>query len=217
MQKKEMFARGAEATASYLPPLGLAYIAAFLRKNGHVCEIYDGVVNPIELKTLCNKAQLFGIIGISVVTAYYLRAKELLSILNMVPRRPPIIVGGTHATYRPEDLLKDGADIAVIGEGEYTCLELVNTLEKENFINNLDEKILSNIAGIAYVNKNSEIIKTKKRTAVNLEELPLPARDLLPMHLYGTSIARSSFSPSHSVLTSRGCNGICSFCNHSMF
>ena len=45
----------------------------------------------------------------------------------------------------------------------------------------------------------------------------MPARDLLPMHLYSTSPARSRNYPSHSMFTSRGCPGICSFCDHRTF
>lgn len=219
MKKSEMFARGAEATASYLPPLGLAYIAAYLREHGHHCEIYDGVVQPATLQSLCEHALKFDIIGISVVTAYYLRAAELLHALQGYPQRPPVLVGGPHATNLPETLLAAGADVAVLGEGEQTTLELVNVLAGRRRPL-LDKSALSEIAGIVFYDdaNGGALVKTKRRQPIaDLDSIPLPARDLLPMHMYGTSIARSTATPSHSMLASRGCTGRCSFCNHTLF
>jgi len=218
MKKSEMFARGAEATASYAPPLGLGYIAAYLREHGHNCEIFDGVVQSVDLQALCRHALAFDIVGISVGTAYYLRAAEFLSSLQGYTNRPPVLVGGVHATNLPETLLVAGADVAVIGEGEYTSLELVGALagQRHPF---LDKSDLTGIAGIAFLDDGSgEVVKTKRRQPIaDLDVIPLPARDLLPMHTYGTSIARSTATPSHAMLASRGCTGVCSFCNHSMF
>jgi magnesium-protoporphyrin IX monomethyl ester (oxidative) cyclase len=218
MKKSEMFARGAEATASYLPPLGLGYIAAYLRAHGHLCEIYDGVVRPTDLQVLCEHAMHFDIVGISISTAYFLRAAELLSRLQRYEKRPPVLVGGPHATTLPETLLEAGADVAIIGEGEYTCLELVSFLAGQHHPV-LDTGALAKVAGIVFRDANSgNIVKTMRRPPIaDLDSIPLPARDLLPMHMYGTSIARSTATPSHSMLASRGCTGVCSFCNHSLF
>jgi len=218
MKKREIFARGAEATASYSPPLGLGYIAAYLREHGHTCEIYDGVVQPKDLQALCKYALSFEIVGISVGTAYFLRAAEFLHMLQNYANRPPILVGGVHATTLPETLLVGGADVAILGEGEYTSLELVEALTGQRHPL-LDKSALDGIAGIAFLNDSSgDLVKTKRRQPIaDLDAIPLPARDLLPMHMYGTSIARSTATPSHSMLTSRGCNGICSFCHHALF
>ncbi|MDR0467066.1 MAG: B12-binding domain-containing radical SAM protein, partial [Deltaproteobacteria bacterium] len=218
MKKSEMFARGAQAAASLLPPLGLGYIAAFLREHGHLCEIYDGIAQPVGLQALCEHALNFDILGISVTTAYYLRAAEFLNMLQHYAKRPPVLVGGPHATSLPETLLASGADVAVLGEGEYASLELVKTLagRRRPF---LDKSALLGIAGIAFIDGNSgAVVKTKRRRPISdLDVIPLPARDLLPMRLYGTSIARSTATPSHSMMTSRGCTGACSFCNHALF
>lgn len=129
MQKKEMFARGSEATASINPPLGLAYIAAYLVKYGHECEILDGAVTPIALEEILRRSETFDIIGITVVTAYYLRVRELIQLLTSKDQRPPILVGGPHVTALPESMLEDGADISIVGEGEESIREVVELFE----------------------------------------------------------------------------------------
>lgn len=217
VKKSEMFARGAETTASYLPPLGLAYIAAYLREHGHDCTIYDGVAEPVELKALCERAMSFDFVGVSVVTAFYLRAFHLLQALLEYPRRPPILAGGPHATDLPETLLEAGADVVIRGEGEITTLEVINALAGQRHPE-INKTSLYPIEGIAFYDAAGKLVRTKRRPPIaDLDIIPLPARDLLPMHKYGTSIARATASPSHSMLASRGCTGICSFCNHSMF
>jgi len=220
LKKSEMFARGAAATASYAPPLGLGYIAAYLRIHGHVCEIYDGAVCPADLRALCEHALGFDIVGVSVSTAYFLRAAELLGELRRQADRPPILAGGPHATTLPETLLAAGADAVVIGEGEYTCLELVKALSPpaprgRRYAFN---EALAGIAGIAYMDGNGKVIKTKRRPPIgDLDGIPLPARDLMPMRRYGASMARGTATPSHAMIASRGCSGVCSFCNHALF
>ncbi len=49
----ELFVRGSKTSASIIPPLGIAYIAAYLRKHGHECRILDGVAQPYPLKKIC--------------------------------------------------------------------------------------------------------------------------------------------------------------------
>ena len=70
--KSEYTARGSAHTLSILPPMGLAYIAAYLRKHGHVCEIMDGMAIPFDLDSRPESIG-FDIIGI---TATYLREKS---------------------------------------------------------------------------------------------------------------------------------------------
>ena len=59
VRSDEAFARGSKSTASLIPPLGLAYIASCLKRQGHICEIYDGVATPIDIEELCKKAHCF--------------------------------------------------------------------------------------------------------------------------------------------------------------
>ncbi len=207
--KSEYTARGSEHTLSILPPMGLAYIAAYLNKHGHECEIMDGMATPFSLETIADKAFSFDIIGITAVSTFAKRVNEIIKMLKFRNVQAPIIIGGPHATVLPESCLRNGADYVVIGEGEITALELVNALEAKTDI--------SEINGIAYLENNLLRRTPARRIIENLDDIPPPARQLLPMDKYRSSEARAKKQPSHSLFTSRGCSGNCSFCNKMIF
>lgn len=207
--KSEYTARGSEHMLSILPPMGLAYIAAYLQKHDHYCEIMDGMAYPFKLNVLLEKAPLFDCIGITAVSTFASRVHELIDVLKTNNIKTPIIVGGPHATVLPESCLKHGADYVVMGEGEVTMLELVNAITSGD-----DPR---NIKGVAFLNGNTFCKTSGRKLIDNLNDIPLPARELLPMDKYKSSGARAKKQPSHSLFTSRGCPGYCSFCNKLIF
>jgi anaerobic magnesium-protoporphyrin IX monomethyl ester cyclase len=207
--KAEYTARGSEHMLSILPPMGLAYIAAYLQKHDHYCEIMDGMAYPFKLNVLLEKAPLFDCIGITAVSTFASRVHELIDVLKTNNIKTPIIVGGPHATVLPESCLKHGADYVVMGEGEVTMLELVNAITSGD-----DPR---NIKGVAFLNGNTFCKTSGRKLIDNLNDIPLPARELLPMDKYKSSEARAKKQPSHSLFTSRGCPGYCSFCNKLIF
>jgi radical SAM superfamily enzyme YgiQ (UPF0313 family) len=172
--------------------------------------IHDGIAEPCSFEHLEEKCRACDAIGISVVSTYAVRAAELLRHLKDKLPDVPLIVGGPHVTALPESLFQFGADYAVIGEGERTLLELVEALAGGNQNPEL-------VPGLCFMN-GGQVVRTPKRELImNLDEVPLPARHLLPMHLYSTSSARSKRYPSHSMLASRGCPGVCTFCSKMTF
>lgn len=192
------------------PPLGLCYIAAVLRNNHHQVNIIDGEalqLNKKELKELILKANP-QIIGITSHTPKFSHLLDTIKAVKEMNLNAKLVVGGPHISLIPEKTMKQipEIDYAVIGEGEYTFLELVNAIEKKQLVNGIN--------GIAY-RENGNVILTAAREYIrNLDELPLPARDLVP------DIAGSSYSnafrykqlPMTSVITSRGCPYQCIFC-----
>lgn len=199
---RERFVRGSKASASFIPPLGLAYLAAYLQKHGHQCRIIDGLACPLSLEEICRIAREYDWVGITVVSSYALRAIELIRLLKRNCPDIPVVVGGPHVTVLPKTMLDEGADYAVIGEGEETLLELVEGRE--------------NVQGVALL-IGGKIQLNRRPMIQDLNRVPLPARDLLPMHLYRSSIARSDRQPSHAMFTSRGCPGMCTFCSKATF
>lgn len=208
----ELFARGARTSASVIPPLGLAYIASYLKKNGHHCEIVDGIATQVTVDEISAMARRFDVVGVTAVSTYALRSEEVVRALKKNAPEVPVVVGGPHVTAVPEDLLRSGADFAVIGEGEATTLELVEALA-----NGSGTETLKQIRGVAFMDGGEYFYAGKRERIAPLDEIPLPARDLLPMNRYRSSIARSTNQPSHSMLASRGCPGVCSFCNKRTF
>lgn len=178
-----------------MKPLGLAYIASYLREYGYFTDIRitNGLKDTEERLKECPE-----VVAISSVSQNYNRAIE---IANAVKKRwkIPVIMGGHHITALPS-CLTSNMDIAVIGEGEQTILELMNLIEKDE----LD--YLYTVDGVAY-RENNKIITTKPRSQIkDLDTVPFPDRRLLNLNkneIY--------------MFTSRGCPAKCPYCSSSHF
>lgn len=181
------------------PPLGLAYIAAILRKNNIDVKILDLAALNLsnqQAKKIIEKSNP-DIIGITAATN---TIEEAYDLINKLEINSKIVVGGPHTSILPERTLKECSrlDITVKGEGEYVMLEIAQN------------KSLSKIKGISY-RKNKKIITNKPRQPIeNLDELPFPARDLLPLNKYHSIGVRKY--PFATLVTSRGCPFNCNFC-----
>ncbi|MGC8727631.1 MAG: B12-binding domain-containing radical SAM protein [Elusimicrobiales bacterium] len=192
-------------------PLSISYIASFLIKNGYSVKIIDNDIenlSPIDLETRIKNFNPISV-GITVSTSSTNTAIEIAKIVKRINGEIKVIAGGIQATILPHILLKNNQiDICVIGEGEITSLELLTAIK-----NNRD---ISEIKGIAY-KKNGEIKITEPRKLIdNLDELPIPAYELLPMNRYTLPASRRLTEyPIASVITSRGCPYLCKFCSHN--
>lgn len=207
---EELFARGSKDTASVIPPLGLAYLAAVLEDEGHFVRIIDGIATDTSIDEITAAVKDFDVAGITVLSTFFKRCVELVERIKSVSDIP-VIAGGAHATAMPLSLLEKGVDYVVMGEGEDTIRELVGSLAGRS-CQNMDD-----IKGIAFL-RDGRIVTTPRRPLIkDLNRLPMPARHLLPMDKYKTSEARTNRNPSHSMIASRGCKGTCTFCFKGAF
>lgn len=192
-------------------PLSISYIASFLIKNGYSVKIIDNDIEnltPIDLETRIKNFNPISV-GITVSTSSTNTAIEIAKIVKKINGEIKVIAGGIQPTILPHILLKNNEiDICVMGEGEITSLELLRAIKYNRDI--------SEINGIAY-KKNGEIKITEPRKLIdNLDELPIPAYELLPMNRYTLPASRRLTSyPIASVITSRGCPYLCKFCSHN--
>ena len=193
-------------------PIGTAYIASVLRKEGYEIEIYNQDVHhyPEEHLTDYLNNNYFDIIGFGVIAGYY-QYRKLLKIskaINASKNKPEYyILGGHGPSPEPEYFLKKtGADVAVIGEGEETIVELVNAISNKNPLNT--------IKGIAYRN-GEQIVITDRRSVIHaIDNIPWPAYDMFPIEYYrllreAHCTNKDFFMP---VLSARGCTFRCNFC-----
>lgn len=189
-----------------MPPLGLAFLAGILRKHGYDVHIIDNTVeknSPAELSNVVGR-ESFCLIGISCLSANYQSTIAIAKYLKHT-LRVPIIIGGPHATVLPETLQFPYIDYICIGEGELTLLELCHTLTTG--------KCVETVKGLRF-NASGEWIDTGRRALMtDLDSLPHPARDLLPIFKYRNSADEISTSPVLSMNTSRGCPFDCTFCS----
>lgn len=196
------------------PPLGIAYIAAYLKKNGYIdVEILDMKVLGLTFDEIELKVRKIAphIVAITAATGQLSSASKIIGIIKKINPKIITVIGGAHPSALPERTLREvNADVCVIGEGEATFLELVKAIEKNGDLKDVD--------GICFKNRNKKMITNKRRKLIeNLDELPFPDRDLLPpLKAYMTS----NFGEDKlhtSVMTSRGCPFGCKFCDKSIF
>lgn len=124
-----------------IQPYGLAMISSFLKKNGCDVILLDAQAHQLLRKEILEHIKQVSpdIIGFSAMTC---NLSVIVSFLPDIRKMFPeikIIVGGPHITAEPVSTLKNhpGFDIAVIGEGEYACLELIRAFENSESISNI--------------------------------------------------------------------------------
>ena len=224
---------GADPTIpSIVQPLGLAYVAGYLEKEGIQVKILDARGLSGERVIKDPKSALYGlsnaeiikeienekpdVIGISCMwTAYSGDAHRIAGLVKKYKKDLPVIFGGAHASQFYEMVLRDdNVDIVVIGEGEATCTEVLKRI-KEGIS-------FEDVKGIAYRTTDKRIVKNPPRIPIkDLDTIPFPARHLLDMNIYLDKTKKGKFamrSPSIPMITSRGCPQKCIYCTiHSVW
>lgn len=198
------------------PPLGICTLAAVTRKKGYKTFLIDACVSSLSLTGVIREIIDLSpkYVGITASTIAIETAAELAEQLKK--KRPDIfvLVGGPHITALPEETLKcyPDFDFAVVGEGEETLCELLKTLFKKR-------PNLKLISGLAFRDKDKIVVNLRRQNIENLDSLPIPAWDLLPSLTRYYSSSPQSFDrlPSSSLVTSRGCPNLCTFCDRSIF
>ncbi|MCX6354525.1 MAG: radical SAM protein [Candidatus Aureabacteria bacterium] len=191
-------------------PLGLAYLAAYLRHTlpDVPVAVIDAHAEDLSLQDAVNRLEGFCANGertIVGITYWTLQAPAAYELSSRVRQRCPeavIVHGGVHASTLPEEALRH-ADYCVMREGEITFFELVSALR--------DGRGVEGIAGCAWKDGDRAIINPARDFIEQLDSLPFPAWDLLPMERYDTPlhVVGGRRMP---VIGSRGCPYSCVYC-----
>lgn len=196
-------------------PLGIAYIAQMLLNTGNEVEVLDINAHRFTQEETIEKirASTFDIVCLTGLVTEYLQVKWLARQIRKFHPDTKIVLGGGLATIAPELVLeKSDIDIVVLGEGEETMKELINTIKTG--------KPLSNIDGIWFKEKES-IQRNKQRVPIEkLDDIPFPARDLFPIEQYLENPYLRLFDKSlrtTQIITSRGCPYNCIYCFKGMW
>ena len=187
--------------------LSLPSLVGYLRKYGHNSTIVDPTIermtnDDVILKMIASPPQ---IIGVSIpFTTFAESGIELLKkIRNRFPNIP-IICGGVHATLLPEEIAPY-CDAVVIGDGEETFLEIIEKCD--------NGQSFYDVKGIAY-KLNNKIIINENRLLPDLNELPPPAWDLLPLNKHKMALHFEPTKKVMPILSTRGCPFSCDFCSN---
>lgn len=188
------------------PPLGLGYIAAYLKEHGVSVDLVDCTFLTQEEALERIRSSDSRIIGIQSMFSMKGKSIQLAKLLRK--KCDLLIAGGPLPTVNPEDFLQY-FDVVVLGEGEETMLELAHEAK-----GNLD---LSNVRGIAYREKNKIKINPSREFIQNLDRIPFPVREMFDNQAYKNYYRKGFGYTITSMMTSRGCPFSCEFCSKPIF
>jgi anaerobic magnesium-protoporphyrin IX monomethyl ester cyclase len=193
-------------------PTGLCSLSAYIKKYSKkdlVIKIFN--YDEDELSILESFAP--DIIGLTSFTHYFKKSVQISKLLKQKFPRSLLVFGGCHISVMPESLEGD-FDLAVIGEGEQTFLEIVDNYS------DISDLSFKSIDGVSYRENGSIIINKRRALIRNLDEIPIPDRDNIndleriitsdhPGWFGRTGLRYAQLS------TSRGCPYNCIFCQPS--
>lgn len=193
-------------TSFKYPPLGLITLAAHLKQNGHQVLLYDANVEKDSLEDILKliKEQNPQIVGIGSMSVNINKTFKVAQAIKSYSSKIIIVAGGIHPTVEPEQTLNNPhVDFVVRGEGELTMSELTSAIEK-------GQTDLEKIPGLGFKKNNQTIINQPRELIKDIDSLPIPAYNLLPVNKYRAPY--TSRTPYMIMIRSRGCPFDCTFC-----
>jgi len=194
-----------------MPPIGFAYLASVLRENDIEVKILDCSATQTGWKELRHRiaSEHPNILGSGCATCHYEEAKMVFKIAKQVDPEMVTVAGGPHFSLATNYCLDECVDVdyVVVGEGEYTLLEFCKEAQRAspNF---------KRIKGLAFRTRAGPRLTKPRPLIQDLDQLPSPAWDLLPMDKYHIPVWGNKLTM---LLTSRGCPFNCSFCSERVF
>lgn len=194
----ERYSKKVGDVGGHLAPLGLAYMAAVLLKEGHEVSIIDAPALGYGMDDVLRNVESTrpDFIGMTALTTTIGRVENLSR--GIKKDHPDVLlgVGGPHATIMPDSTLKrTGADFVLVGEGDITIVDILRDPGK-------------------YAMKKVIIGKRVD----DLDSLPFPARHLLPMRAYKALPNTYKRSPyAINMIISRGCPFSCTYCCKDLY
>ncbi len=193
--------------APVYPPLGLLALAAWLReKTAHRARLLDAEAEALDFAALDAAVRQAPetVIGVTLRTSAYPPLVPLLRGWRAAGKT--VIAGGIHPTIDADGVLHDGAaEYVVRGEGEQTLAALLDALAAGRTVDGID--------GVSWCAGGDVRHNAPRALLENLDELPLPARDLVPMERYRAGPQHYRQQPHTSMMASRGCPFACTFCS----
>jgi anaerobic magnesium-protoporphyrin IX monomethyl ester cyclase len=193
-------ARFREARKEF-PPFGVLYLASVIEGAGHQVAVVR--VTPHDTR---HDLSGYDAVGFSLASSATYGFMAQARRDSTIRGDALVMVGGVHCNFYPETTLIDfAADVACDGESEETILDILDHTEDRDF---------AAIAGVLWPAPDGTVHRTPRRPLLrNIDQLPLPARHLLPREdvVLSDRLAGTDLPMAH-VMFSRGCPFPCSFC-----
>ena len=205
-------------------PLGLGYLAASVKNAGFEIVVVDSAAksDPVEiekgilrfgldenqLRDLVKSIQP-GLVGIGCFfSSRFPAALETAKIVKNINNNIITVIGGIHPSIMPAEVCsRPEIDFAIIGEGEQSFIQLIESIISKNDFTDID--------GLAFKRHNKVIINPKTQYIKDLDNLSYPAWDMFDMERYlklgegRWGLGRGRYAP---IVTSRSCPYRCTFC-----
>ncbi len=192
-------------------PLGPAYMAALLKKNGVDVTVYCQDIFHYTNEELAGflEENEFDIIGAGFLAARFKKTIEpLCRVIDSHKKNAWLVLGGAGPSPIAEYILKTTkADAVTVGEAEETMVELIKC--------KIEGRNLAKVKGIAYRAGERVVVNERRQPIKNLDSIPFPDWSLFPMEKYIACFKPSGANDADiaaSILTSRGCINRCNFC-----
>ncbi|MBN1868557.1 cobalamin-dependent protein [Candidatus Sumerlaeota bacterium] len=191
------------------PPLNLLYLAANLRKNGFDVDVIDANALRMSDEELAERlsAEKPFVFGLSFYSEILQQLRDLTRLAKRCVPGVQVVAGGPHANAVPETTLAqfESIDALILGEAEESFVSYCRTLRDGGDLRQVPGIVLREGEGLYY---------GPEPTRPDLSKLPLPARDLVrkayDLKRYHSLLVRQR--PVDTIMTSRGCPGVCGFC-----
>lgn len=192
----------------YIPfPFFLAYATALLKKKGYAAKLVDAIAEGITEEAVLGKVKNYepNILVIETATPSFYNDIKIAEKLHAIVSDCAIVLCGPHAGVFAEEILTQYPfiDFIIRGEYEYVLLGLVRRQE--------DQADLGVVDGLVWKNKEKIVVNSPRSTITDLDSLPWPEREDVPLYKYNDGFAGLP-SPNVQMWASRGCPYSCSFC-----
>jgi len=195
------------------PPLGIGYIGAVLKSQGHEIRILDMEPLGMDFPELPEVIEQFSprLVGVSFMTSQYSYAMTCFAAARSGAPGAATVAGGVHVSALPVDVMRNpDIDFAVMGEGEITLSELAGALDGGT-------AEWRKIPGLVFRGVGGTVVNTPRGLIENLDDLPMPLWEELGRAKYTdipTGLGKEvEFFP---LITGRGCPNNCNFCASSV-
>ena len=205
---------------NYMFPIGLGYIYSTLKNNNYNIACLNlnhcnGTISDILKKEMEKNYDIVctGHIG----SIGYLITKEIIDSIRKHRSKSKIILGGALITSEPMLMFESlKPDFGVIGEGEKTILELLDSMQ--------NKKNLRKVRGIIYKDNNKIIITEKREPILDINSVPSPDFEDMGFEEYLNQLYPNQdfcnnffdYPRTYPILCSRSCPFQCTFCYHSI-
>ncbi|PKO21731.1 MAG: hypothetical protein CVU38_13190 [Chloroflexi bacterium HGW-Chloroflexi-1] len=190
-------------------PLGLGYLAAVLRENGHHVGLYDAAIEDEPLATVVQRGG-YELLAISAVTPLIVDAWTMAKAGQRLGMTT--LLGGPHLTLMPEESIgpeHPEVDYVIKGEAEESIVELVDTLEGRG--------AMEAVHGLYWRRNGAMVVNAPARLTPDLDAIPYPAHDLYKIGRYANlqplTDGLDKKARAYTIMTSRGCPYKCTYCS----